>query len=236
MAAPPAPVAAPAARKTSPLVWILVIIVGLFVLGFIGVVGTGMFIVHKAKQAGFDSELMQRNPAYAAAKMIVALNPDLSEVRHNDSAGTITVLDKKTGKEMTMSFDDIKNGKLKFTAEGDDGKVATMEIGGAGKLPSWVPEYPGATAQPSFSVKGNSGDGSGEGGNVTFTVKDAPSKVLAFYQDKTKEMGMKANMSTNTPDGGMFIAGDEDGSRSLTVVVGTSNAETTVNLTYGRKR
>jgi len=34
----------PVKRKTSPLVWILVIILGLFVLGAIGVVGVGMFV------------------------------------------------------------------------------------------------------------------------------------------------------------------------------------------------
>jgi hypothetical protein len=40
------------ARKTSPLVWVLVIVLGLFVLGGIGVVSIIGLIAHRARQAG----------------------------------------------------------------------------------------------------------------------------------------------------------------------------------------
>ncbi len=232
----PAPGTAPVKRKTSPRVWVLVIVLGLFVVGFLGIVGTGLFIVHKAKQVGLDAELLQRNPGYAAAKMIVAMNPDVTEVRHDDNAGTITVRDRKTGQEMTWSFDDIKNGKLKFTAQDEQGKTATVEIGGGGKLPSWVPSYPGSEGKGTFSIRGDSGDSSGEGGNYTFTTKDPASKVLEFYQDKANGLGMKVNLTTTGSQGGMIVAADDASDRSLTVIVGESPGEATVNLTYGRKR
>ncbi len=228
--------AAPVAAKgMSPLVIVLLVIGGLFVLGIVGMVGTGFFLVHKAKQAGFDTELMQRNPAYAAAKLMIAANPDITEVSHDDRAGTVTVRDKKTGEVMTMNFDDIKNGRMKFTGTDNKGKTATVEIGGgAGKLPSWIPEYPGSTAQATFAVKANGDEG--EGGNFTFTTKDAPSKVLSFYQDKTKDLGMKTNVTTTANEGGMISAADENTDRSLTILVGSSSGETTVNVTYGRKK
>src|SRR6266700_1879214 len=70
---PPAPGVAPIARGTSPIVWVLAIVLGLFVLGFIGVVGTGLFVVHKARQAGLDPALMSRNPGLAMAKLITAV-------------------------------------------------------------------------------------------------------------------------------------------------------------------
>src|SRR6266567_1979658 len=66
----PAPGVAPAARKTSPIVWILVIVLGLFVLGFIGVVGTGFFIARKAMRAGLDPDLMKRNPGLALTNLM----------------------------------------------------------------------------------------------------------------------------------------------------------------------
>ena len=229
--------AAPAPRRTSPIVWILVIILGLFMLGGIAIVGTGAFLVHKARQAGLDSDLLQRNPGYAVAKLLLAANPDVEEVSHNDRTGTITVRDKKSGKVSTWNFDDIKNGKFKISAEGDNGERATMEFGGsADKLPSWVPAYPGAKAEGTFSVRGDSGDGSGAGGNFTFTTPDSPSKVLSFYEDKAKELGMKINLSNTTGEGGMVMAADEDSHRSLNVVVGGGSGSTTVNVTYGLKR
>ena len=241
MSAPaPAPQAGlgvpPAPRKTSPIVWVLVIVLGLFVLGFIGVVGTGYFLVHKARQAGIDPALFSRNPGLAVAKIITAVNPDAEVIKTDDSAGTITVRDRTNGKVMTFSFDDIRNGKFNMKVQGDDGS-ATVEIGGAGsKLPAWVPSYPGSTAQATISAKGTSHDGSGEGGNFTFTTPDPATKVMAFYQDKAKELGMKANLTTNTPDGGMLIVADEDSQRTLTVVVAKGSPDTTVNLTYAVKK
>src|SRR5215813_11765721 len=65
-----------AARKTSPIVWILIAVAGVFVLGIVGVMGTTFFLVHKAKQAGLDTDLMSRNPGMAIAKMVTAFNPD----------------------------------------------------------------------------------------------------------------------------------------------------------------
>jgi len=232
-----APAMAPAPRQTSPLVWVLVIILGLFVLGFIGVVGTGYFLVHKARQAGFDPALMSRNPGLAVAKLVTAVNPDAEVIRTDDAAGTITVRDRTNGKVLTFSFDDVRNGKFNMRVEGEDGKTAAVEVGSANaKLPSWVPAYPGSTAQGTFSITGSSSDGSGEGGNFTFTTPDSPSKVMAFYQDKAKELGMTANLNTNTADGGMLIAAGEDNQRTLTVVVGKGSPDTTVNLTYTVKK
>jgi len=42
----------PTARKTSPLVWVLVIIFGLLFLGFVSVVGFGFYVAHKVGGSG----------------------------------------------------------------------------------------------------------------------------------------------------------------------------------------
>jgi hypothetical protein len=233
-----APAPAPTARRMSPLVIILIVIGGLFALGLVAVIGTGMFFVHKAREAGLSPELMSRNPGYAAAKMVLALNKDLTEVSHDDNTGTITVRDNKTGQESTLSFDDIKHGKFRITARDEQGKTATMEFGAGAnlsKLPSWVPEYPGSTSQGTFSIRGDSGDLS-EGGTFAFNTKDSPSKVMDFYQSKAKDLGMKISMNTTTPQGGMVVAADENENRSLSIIVGEGSGDTTVSVTYGRKR
>ncbi|HUI56398.1 MAG TPA: hypothetical protein VLY04_15590 [Bryobacteraceae bacterium] len=182
----PAPAVAPAVRKTNPMVWVLIIILGLFVLGGLGIAGVVWLGIHRVHQAG-------------------------------------------------LSFDRSRNGGLAITARGADGKPATVEFGTTvGKLPSWVPEYPGSKSQSTFSIRG-SGQGEGEGGNFTFTTSDSTSKVLSFYEDKCKGLDMKVNLSTASGEGGMIIATDEGEKRSLTVVVGSGGGQTTVNVTYGMK-
>ena len=100
----------------------------------------GYFIMHKAKEAGLDSGLLSKNPFYAAAKMAATVNPDVETVTTDDSNGTITVRDKKTGKTTTLKFDPEKktmvvideNGKeatVKVNTDGDKGSVEVAAIG-----------------------------------------------------------------------------------------------------------
>jgi hypothetical protein len=228
--APQTAVPAPIQRRTSPLVWVLVVILGLFVLCGVAIFGTGMFFMHKARQAGIDSDLLRANPGYAVAKMFIAANPNVEEVRHDDRAGTITVRDRKTGKLTTISFDDIKRGRISITSDEPGG--GSVEIGGSAALPAWVPVYPGTKPENSVAVRG-SGDDGREGGNVTFTTSDPPAKVLAFYQDKARELGMKVNLTSTGDEGGMVVATDEGEGRTLTAIVGSG---TSVNLSYSAKK
>jgi hypothetical protein len=185
---PVGPGVTPGPRKTSPVVWILVIVLGLFVLGGIATVGVIGFVAHRAaRQAG-------------------------------------------------LAIDRSRDGGVSFNVRGADGKDARVEFGtSVGKLPSWVPVYPGSEGRATFAVRGT-GNGEGEGGNFTFTTSDDGARVKAFYADKCKDLGMKVNLETTTPEGGMFIAADEGGEkRSLTVVIGGHGGQTTVNVTYGSK-
>jgi hypothetical protein len=219
-------------RKTNPIVWVLVALLGLFVLGGMAVVGTGMFVVHKARQAGLDADLMRNRPGLAIAKMLATANPDVDVVNTDDGSGTITVRDKKTGKVTTMTFDDARNGKFSITAQDDNGKTATMEFGGsASNLPSWIPAYPGSNPQVNMAGRANDGDA----GNFTFTTADPPSQVMQYYQDKIKEMGMKATTVVASEKGGMVNGADDNNHRTLNVIVGGGSGKTSVTVTYGSK-
>jgi hypothetical protein len=103
-------------------------------------------------------------------------------------------------------------------------------------MPSWVPTYPGAKAQGNMTAKGESDDGAGEGGIVTFSTPDPASRVTAFYQAKIQEMGMKMDLTQLSGSGGMVMGADEGGKRTLHVMVGGGSGETTFTVTYGRKR
>src|ERR1700723_2736938 len=61
--APPGMAPMPGARKTSPLMWVLIIILGLCFLGFASCAAFGLFVAHKVKEAGVDPELWRTNPS-----------------------------------------------------------------------------------------------------------------------------------------------------------------------------
>jgi hypothetical protein len=223
-----APVAAaPVKGKVSPIVWILLTVLGLIVFSF---VGCGVFAMYMA-------HTVVSNPGLVLGKIITASNPDAEVVSTDPGSQTMRIRDRRTGEEVTLSFDDIKKGRLRFSAKGKNGEIANMEIGGGeGKMPSWVPVYPGARAQGNMTAKGESDDGMGEGGVVTFTTPDAASKVTAFYEAKIKDLGMTIDLSGVSDAGGMVTGEDEGGKRTLHVMVGGGSGETSFTVTYGRKR
>ena len=184
-AQPMAPVGAPVARRTSPIVWVLVVILGLFVLCGLGAAGVAYMVMHRVHQAG-------------------------------------------------VRFDRTRGGGFAIT--GRDG--SSVEVGTTGKLPSWIPSYPGS--KPAFAVRahesGSDPTGSArEGGEFTFTTPDTASQVLAFYEGKCKDMAMNVNISTASGEGGTVVAADEGDQRSLTIVATGSLGHTMVIVTYGRK-
>lgn len=246
LAAVAQPAVSVAPRKTSPIVWILVGVVGFFVLiGFAIMAGLG-FLAHKVKE----------NPALAIAKLATAGNPDVEVLSADQGANTVTFRDKHTGETVTMNFDDVKKGKIVFKGNGQqatiqahgEGQNGTLEINGpqgsvkfgagaGAKTPEWVPAYPGVSPQSTFSMQG--GDGSG-GGSFQFTTNDSAKNVLAFYEQSLKQagFGITANITgnTDTSSGGMISAEDTATKRTVVVTVGAEKRATSVNVLFGTKK
>jgi hypothetical protein len=235
------------------LFWILGIVLGLVALSLGTCAVIGMYAVHKVKQAGMDSDLMQKNPAYATAKLAVSMSPDAEIVSSDDAAGTIVVRDKKTGKVMTMKFDPEKKtmvmtdekgetATLSTSGEGKDAGVemksseGTMKIGGnADKAPEWVPAYPGSSPQSTFS---SSHEGE-QAGSFAFTTSDPPEKVISFYENSLKSGGFAvSNMTSNAEGkmGGMVSGEDKANKRTVVVTLGAEENGTQVNVTFSVKQ
>jgi hypothetical protein len=248
--------APPAPQKSSGsklVLWIIGIVVGLILISFASCAVIGFYAMHKVKQAGFDSDLMKKNPGLAGAKMAVTMNPDTEIVSSDDNAGTIVVRDKKTGKVVTMKFDPQKkamvitdeNGKttsLTTTGEGANasmemkGPEGTMKIGGGSdKAPDWVPVYPGSSPQSTFSAS----SGAEQTGSYMFVTKDPADKVIAFYGDSLKSAGFAVSNMTSNSDGkvgGMVSGEDKANKRAVMVSLGTENDGTHVNVTFSIKQ
>ena len=228
--------AIPGGRKTSPIVWVLVVIFGVLLLGGLAAGGLALFVVHKAREAGIDSDLWRRNPAAATARALALANSDIEVVTEDDGAGTVTVRDRSSGKTTTWNLDQARRGRISISAEDEDGKNATVEIGNGAtrRLPSWVPSYPGADSKGHFTVTGNGTEGAG--GTFAFSTPDPASDVLTFYQERIQSLRMKIQVNASTPQGGVLTAADEEGGRTLNIVVGHGSDGTTVSVTYGAKR
>src|SRR2546427_9566717 len=108
----------PPQKKSNVLVWVIAGCGTFVVIGIIAVFLGGYFVWNKAKEAGLDPELMQKRPALAVAKMMVAANPDVELVSVDDEKGLITVKDRKTGETLTVDLDEAQQGRLVFKQEG----------------------------------------------------------------------------------------------------------------------
>jgi len=233
-AAPAAPAAPLAPRKTSPIVWILLAVVGLFVLGGIAVVGTGLFLVHKVRESGLDPELMRTKPGLAMAKLLAATNPDVEVVTVDDAKGTITLRQKSTGKTTTMDFDQAKNGRFSFSGDGGSVTIGANQ----GTLPAWLPAYPNSNPRTNFSASGAQGSSA----SFTFETKDRPQDVVAFYQDGLRKQGFHIT-ATSTSQNGQYLNGlvsaEDETNRRTVVMTARSNSSgssgTTVSVTYAQK-
>ena len=247
---------APAPKKgVSPLVWILGGLGVLVMLVLIVVAGSVYFIANKAHQAGFDASSIRKNPALATIRMMAAMNPDIDVVSYDDDKGYVTVREKNTGKTYTVNFEDAKKGKFVFSEDGKapvtitahgDGSSGTIEVkdsdgsivkiggGGPAKVPAWVPDYPGSEPQGAFSAQ--SGDGSS--GSFVFKTKDPIDKVVKFYEEGFKQMGMKTTSTLTNADGktGGGILSAEVDKKSVVVLLGSDDGQTGVNVTFTAKK
>jgi len=255
--APQTPGAVPPAPQKSSgskvWLWIAGIVVGILLLCFASCAVLGFYAMHKVKKAGFDSELIKKNPGLATAKLAVSMSPDSEIVSSDDNAGTIVVRDKKTGKVVTMKFDPQKKamvvtdetGKTTSMTMAGEGANASMEMkssegtmkigGGSDKAPDWVPVYPGATPQSTFSAS----SGAEQSGSYTFVTQDAADKVVTYYADTLKSAGFAvSNMTSNSngKTGGMVSGEDKTKGRAVVVILGAENDGTHVNVTFTLKQ
>ncbi len=246
----------PAKKKISPIVWILGGLGAFLILIVIAIAGAGFFLVHKAKQAGLDPDLMRRNPALATVKMMAALTPNIEVQSIDESRGIVTVHDKKEGKNFTVNLEDAKKGKFVFqedgkdavtlnaTGDGKSGAVeiksadGTVKIGGGqnAKVPTWVPDYPGSEPTVAYSAQSKDGDS----GSYQFRTKDSTDKVAKFYEDGLKSSGMKVTTTISTSgasgSGGMIVGEDDGKKHSVIVLLGSEEGSTTVSVTFTMKK
>lgn len=195
-------------KGLSPLAWIGIGCGGLLLLGIVVLSVGGYFAAKTA------SEFMGDNPTAAAAEALVRINPELDLVDSDREAGTITIREKSTGKEVTVNYSQLKQGQLVFgdgqgeevriqsSASGDggpisitgsNGSVVSMGASGAAvEVPSWLGEYPGTKTD----VGGYAATADGKrSGIYSFATNDAAA-ALSYYEGRLEALGLEANRSS----------------------------------------
>jgi len=209
----------PPPKKSNVLLWVLVGVGGFFLLIALVVVGGIAYVA--------------RNPALVMTKMITASNPNVEVISVDKGSQQITLRDKKTGETSSISFDDVRHGKISM--RGSNGR-ATFSMGGDARVPAWIPDYPGSHPQSAFSAEGQDG----ERGTFTFKTHDPSDKVSKFYQDQFQSSSMhitnNVSMNQGAPgSGSMLVAEDNAKKHTITVIISADSRNTTVAVTYAKK-
>jgi hypothetical protein len=193
--APPAP----AARKTSPVVWILAGCFGLVVIVGIVVTAGGFLFVHKVKQ----------------------------------------VVDVDKGK-ITLPGKNGEKVEIQVKGEGESGSLeiktnqgtARFGAGSAASLPSWLPQYPGATPEGAFSSQGEQG----KGGAYGIKTSDPVERVADFYEQGFKAAGLKTTRNTIGQNGQpalITVTGTtDDHKREAHAMISPKDGGTQAAITY----
>ena len=136
------------------------------------------------------------------------------------SNGKESVAVSQSGDHMTMTGSNGEKVEI-----GDNQDVS-------GKLPAYLPMYPGG--QVKSSVFGNGKDGLG--GMVMFHTNAAAADIIAFYKSKASAAGMADTMDMNS-GGTILYAGNNDKTKETVQVAATkSNDGTNVQLTWSGKK
>jgi hypothetical protein len=246
----------PAKKGMSPLAWVAI---GCGAVAVLGILVVGGLVMAGGLFAKKQLDKFEKNPAMAAAELMVRANPDVELVESDEEAGTLTIRNKKTGEVMTINAEDAKEGKISIeTKEGtssvdfsggedggsmtvtnEKGETATFSAGEGSPtdLPSWVPAYPGGTAQG--VLQSNTGQERG----ATFSVQtnDTVDKVLDFYESKLEAAGLSVQKSSfennGVVAGGTVTGTSEDQKRSVNVMVSTQEGQgTQAVVSYSEKQ
>ncbi|MDJ0838607.1 MAG: hypothetical protein QNK37_18970 [Acidobacteriota bacterium] len=224
--------------------WVLIGCGGITVVGLIAVVGLGLFAVKKGQEFIEDAE---RNPAYAAAKVIAATDPTIEIADSNDADQTVTLRNTETGQTVTLNLKEIQDGKISWTTDegevsidasnAEDGMVVTsgdgqVTYGGiGGERPDWVLVYPGSESRNLTSSK----SAEEVAGMISFTTDDTAEQVKTWYRKQLKDSGYEIQEASIGQT--QNISGQKDGGKTrLAVIVGKdeSTGKVAGSITYNK--
>jgi len=242
------------AKKGLPIwAWVGIGCGALMILMLVVVMVGGFFVARKAKDFAAD---LEENPARTIARGIILATPELEEVSADDEAGTITIRNTKTGEEITVNYDAIKEGKLSFTTEKGEITVDASQMKDTGSIkvtdeegavvfstggavsedfPSWVPLYPGGEPTNRHTMRTEQEQTGGFEFETPASVKEA----LEFYRAALADEGYEVIVNTFTQDdseGGMVNGSLEEKGRNVVAIFNSEGGgPTKIVISYSQR-
>ncbi|HEY5743692.1 MAG TPA: hypothetical protein VIS99_14250 [Terrimicrobiaceae bacterium] len=250
---PPLPGSNPRKSGLTPIAWVAIGCGGMLLVAF--TIGTIAFAFVGRKVADYARQI-EENPAKAAAELFVRVNPELEIVKVDDEAGTLTIRMKETGKEVTLTYADIAEGKFsvmsedrELRVEGDpgNGDLAKVTIKHSdrslsyfagneanAKIPVWVSEaaYPGAPPPTAVFAADAPEERSG---SLETISSDNLAQVAQFYRNFLQHRGYDIDENSPSAEAGemiSFSARKEAEGRTLVIVTTKSQEGTQIFVTF----
>jgi hypothetical protein len=209
------PVPQPEKKGIPPIGWVGIGCGSLLLIAIVAGVILGSFAYRRVKS-------FAANPEKSTAEFIVMANPDLEKISTNDAAGEMTVRTKKDGKEYTVSYKDLAEGK--FSLKDSDGNVTNLGVSDLSEVPAWVPRLPGI-AGPVTAFSGS--DQGKASGSYSATTTDSKQAVQDFFKEAAAKLGLtnSSNSSTTFNGVGNSTTTFSDDAREISLVLSESPGE-----------
>lgn len=237
----------PQKKGMSPIAIVLIVIGGLVVVGGLVLVAAGWFVFNRVQEAAGGSEVWEQNPAFAAARLALSMNPEVEMVDSDVDRGTITVRNRETGEEVTVNLDDIRNGNFSWsTSGGESGSVSagpggitssseggsssgTFQMGGseAAEPPDGVPACDGCSFQSVMS----STSGNERTGVLSFQSSRSPADLVQDYSQRLESEGY-GDINTMNLSGAHVVTGKRDNTTVTLNAVAGDDSASAGNLTF----
>lgn len=162
----------------------------------IGIIGVGVAAKKAVDFVKENAGDFEKNPERAGMLMALKLNPAVEVISSDET--TVTFKDKANGKVLTLSFEDIKNGKMTITSP--DGEKVSIDGSAGAKEGGLIKITDKDGKEVTMSAQG------GENGSVTINgpegttsfgaAKELPSWLPAYPGAKTEQ----GSLQSDTPE------------------------------------
>lgn len=233
--------------------WVIGGCLGIVLLGGLAILGLGYFGVKKFQETtGLSSEEFQNRPAFAAAKLLTALNPDIELVDADERTERITIREKNTGKTVSITLDELKQGRIRFTDDSgeefemrvqEDGESGSLQIQGrdgrqvlnigssaSANLPAWVPTPEGSYSnRQQISTEGNAT----YTGRLTTPL--SADEFTAWFEKAATDSGLQMKsrtVSTSNNAVNIFLHAEGNGGKRTLSAMGNQNSDGGCTILY----